>query len=330
MPSIYQAANLRLSRGVSAHRDIVKALQRDLRRLGYLRAGIDGIFGRETESAVKALQYDLLHNEGAGPDGNSLVRVREYNRERVAAVDGVTGESLAAAMAEMLADKRFAKIPESPDPKGENARVAVELAAMESVEVPVPFLIGVLKQESGLRHFCEPTPANEDNFVIVGLDRNAPGEPAITSRGFGVGQYTLFHHPPTPDEVRDVILEPCANVRKAIHELAAKFAGFVNGPTRATRADDRQAEAGSGPLRPCQFAPGDPRYMSACRECLAAAGTTEIALAPTQYHRESAYRGVPVRKTVGCDWPYAARRYNGAGVNSYHYQAQVLLRVLNG
>ena len=27
---------------------------------------------------------------------------------------------------------------------------------MQSVEVPVPFLIGVLKQESGLRHFCEP------------------------------------------------------------------------------------------------------------------------------------------------------------------------------
>ena len=27
--------------------------------------------------------------------------------------------------------------------------------------------------------------------------------------------------------------------------------------------------------------------------------------------------------------PYAVRRYNGSGVNSYHYQAQVLLRVLN-
>jgi hypothetical protein len=245
-------------------------------------------------------------------------------------VDGVAGESLAAAMAEMLADERFAKVPESPDPKSENARVAVALAAMKSVEVPVPFLIGVLKQESGLRHFSEPTPANEDNFVVVGLDRNAPGEPAITSRGYGVGQYTLFHHPPTPDEVRDVILDPCANVKKAIRELAAKFAGFLNGATQATRADDRLADAGSGPLRLCRYAPGEPRYMSACRECLAAAGTTEIALTPTQYHPKAVYRGVPVRKNAGCDWPYAVRRYNGAGVNSYHYQAQVLLRVLNG
>ena len=89
MPSIYQAANLRLGRGVSAPQ-AVKALQRDLRRLGYLRAGIDGIFGRETEAAVQALQYDLLHNDGAGPDGVSLVRVREYNRGRVAGVDGAS------------------------------------------------------------------------------------------------------------------------------------------------------------------------------------------------------------------------------------------------
>jgi hypothetical protein len=33
---------------------------------------------------------------------------------------------------------------------------------------------------------------------------------------------------------------------------------------------------------------------------------------------------VPVRKNIGCDWPYAIRRYNGAGINSYHYQAKVL------
>ena len=98
--------------------------------------------------------------------------------------------------------------------------------------------------------------------MVVGLDRNAPGEPAITSRGYGVGQYTLFHHPPTPDEVRDVILDPCANVQKSIRELAAKFAGFLNGATRATRADDRLADAGSGPLRLCRYAPGDPRYMT--------------------------------------------------------------------
>ena len=324
MPSIYQAANQRLGRGVPAPPDVVRALQRDLRRLGYLRAGIDGNFGRATEAAVMALQYDLLHNAGAGPDGAALVRVKDFNRGRVDAVDGVAGEGLAAAMAEMLGDERFAKVPESADPQCENARVAAALAAMQSVAVPMPFLIAILKQESGLRHF------SEDRFVVVGLDRNAPGEPVITSRGYGVGQYTLFHHPPTPAEVRDVILDPCANVKKAIHELAAKFAGFLNGATRATSAEDRLADAGAGPLRLCRYAPRDPRHMRDCRGCLAAAGTTDIALTPTQYHPASVYRGVPMRRNAGCDWPYAIRRYNGAGPNSYHYQAQVLLRVLNG
>jgi hypothetical protein len=36
---------------------------------------------------------------------------------------------------------------------------------------------------------------------------------------------------------------------------------------------------------------------------------------------------VPDRAKLGCDWPYAVRRYNGSGVNSYHYQYQVLQRL---
>jgi len=284
----------------------------------------------ETEAAVKALQYDLLHNRGAGPDGVSPVRVVDYNGSRIHTADGVLDQQLANVMAEMLADERFEQVPASTDPAGENDKVAAELKAMESSEVPVPFLLAILAQESGLRHYSEPTAANEDSFVVVGLDRNSAGEPAITSRGYGVGQYTLFHHPPTPEEVRSVILDPVKNVQKAIRELANKFGSFVNGNTTATRADDRQTEFGPGPLRLCKYAASDPRYMRACRECLAAAGPREVTLEPTQYHSQSRYRGVPVRKNIGCDWPYAVRRYNGSGVNSYHYQAQVLLRVLNG
>jgi hypothetical protein len=48
---------------------------------------------------------------------------------------------------------------------------------------------------------------------------------------------------------------------------------------------------------------------------------------PTQYHPETAYSRVPDRAQLGCDWPYAVRRYNGSGVNSYHYQFQVLQRL---
>lgn len=38
---------------------------------------------------------------------------------------------------------------------------------------------------------------------------------------------------------------------------------------------------------------------------------------------------MPDRAAFGCDWPYAVRRYNGSGINSYHYQAQVLRRLVH-
>jgi len=343
MPLSYQGSGLRLSRGAPASSAVVKDLQRDLRRLGYLATGIDGIFGKATGQAIKALQFDLLNSRGTGPDGSAPVRVRDYNKARVTAVDGILEDKLAAVLADMLGDSRFPKVPDTPDPAAENAKIAGDLAAMKSTDIPVPFLIAILKQESGLKHFSEPSPSNDDSFVVVGLDRNASDPAAITSRGYGVGQYTLFHHPPTEAEVREFILDARANVSKVIGELREKFLRFVNGNTPGTRADDRQAEFGRGALRRCKHSPDDPRYMTDCRACLASAGATDIQAGvtrfyagasrlyePTRYHPETGYTGVPVRAKIGCDWPYAARRYNGGGLDSYHYQTQVLLRVLNG
>jgi hypothetical protein len=126
---------------------------------------------------------------------------------------------------------------------------------------------------------------------------------------------TLFHHPPSKAEFEGLLADPAGNLRAAIGLLREKFDQFVNGATTATRADDRVAEIGTGPLRLCRYAPEDPRHMAACRECVAAAGLQD---------------GVPNRARVGCDWPYAVRRYNGSGPQSYQYQARVLGRLLNG
>ena len=61
---------------------------------------------------------------------------------------------------------------------------------------------------------------NSDNCVTIGLDRNNSANPAaITSRGFGIGQYTLFHHPPTADEVAGVIADPVENVQQAVSDI---------------------------------------------------------------------------------------------------------------
>jgi len=174
---------------------------------------------------------------------------------------------------------------------------------------------------------------------VVGLDRNEQGNPDhITSRGYGIGQYTLFHHPPRAEEVETLMLDPVRNVQRAVSELNEKLENFVNGPTPGRQADDRLAEFGRGELRRCRFEASDPRFMTDCVRCAGEARvdigpttplhprTTET-LQPTRYHRETSYAGVPDRAKLGCDWPYAVRRYNGSGVNSYHYQYQVLQRL---
>lgn len=339
----YQIAGLVLGRAGNASQEQVKALQRDLRRLGYLRTGIDGGFGKMTEAAVRALQFDLLRNNGSGSDGDAPVRIRDYNKGRVAEPNGVVDQNMVACISDLLEDERFATMPYSEDPVTENRRVAAELASLRSQDAPIPFLLGIFRQESGMRHFMEPTPDNDDNFVVVGLDRNTQSQTAITSRGYGVGQYTLFHHPPTKAEVQEFVQDVKRNVGKAIHELRDKFDHFVNGETPGTRADDRQMEFGRRPLRICKYSSDDPRFLTDCRQCLRDAGTVDIRggvtrfyegarqfYEPTQYHPEREYKDVPIRRNIGCDWPYAVRRYNGGGVNSYHYQTKVLLRVRRG
>ena len=69
----YNKRGIRIERsGTRANEQQVRDLQRDLRQIGYLKRGIDGRFGKASETAVKALQHDLLHNDGRSSrnDGN--------------------------------------------------------------------------------------------------------------------------------------------------------------------------------------------------------------------------------------------------------------------
>ncbi|MGP8269844.1 MAG: peptidoglycan-binding domain-containing protein [Terracidiphilus sp.] len=322
----------------------VRDLQTDLRSLGYAKGPIDGLFGRGTGSAVEALQFDLMNNDGSSSsrDGSAPVAVKSYNNGTVTSLTGIVNQELVACIEAMLADPAFPKLPSSANPATDNQSAVAAVTSMASPPLPIPFLMAILMQESACMHFQVPSAGNSDNCVTIGLDRNNSANPAaITSRGFGIGQYTLFHHPPTADEVADVIADPVENVQQAVSTLGGKFNNYVNGATPDTQADDRIAEVGTGALRICQYQSGDTRYMADCANCLANATLTNITsgvtpvyagstmtYAQTQYHAGS-YQNVPVRKNIPCDWPYAVRRYNGGGVNSYDYQAEVLLRVLN-
>jgi len=339
----YNKQGLIIRRGGNASITQIKDLQRDLRQLGYLPGGIDGDFGKVTELAVKSLQYDLLHNHGSSTrqDGNASVSILDYNRGRIVQITGEATQTLAECISDMLDDAHIPLLPKVDDPKAENNKLITVMCDLPSTTAPIPFLMGVLQQESGLRHYHEPKGDDEDTFITVGLDTNATEKYIITSRGYGVGQYTLFHHPPRQDEVNDFMLDVGKNTRKSMNELREKFDRFVNGATTGTRSDDRIAEYGSGPLRPCRYASGDSRYMKDCTQCMRDAGQmdiqegstpvyqgSQVTFIPTQYYKKASYSGVPVRKNIGCDWPYAVRRYNGAGINSYHYQAIVLKNIL--
>jgi hypothetical protein len=124
----------------------------------------------------------------------------------------------------------------------------------------------------------------------------------------------------------------------AFRELRSKFDRFVVGPD--DHADDRRSEHPLLPLRLCRYSANDARYLRDCRNCAAAArkvdigpGTPAYAGASLgyqtdQYYPSATYIGVPDRADFACDWPYAVRRYNGSGNDSFHYQTRVLLNLL--
>ena len=341
---IYLKSGLVIKRNsAKATKNHVRALQGDLRQLGYLKRRIDGKFGTGTELAIKALQYDLMHNDGSsrGGDGKAPVSVLDYNRGRIVDVTGECDEKLARCIDDMLSDSKFLKLPRSLDPGEDNRKIASKIRSMSSIAVPVPFLMAVLKQESGIKHFNEPGKNDDDTYITVGLDTNANDKYIITSRGYGAGQYTIFHHPPRREEIKGFILDVEKNLEKAISELRYKFDNFVKGKTSGTRADDRIAECGKGKLRLCRYGRTDLRYMSDCKTCMIDAGQREIRAGvtpfykgskhkffPTHYYRTASYKSIPIRGKIRCDWPYAVRRYNGSGINSYHYQVRILRNIL--
>ena len=335
MPPIYVNSGLTLGAPNGAH---VQALQRDLRALGYLRHGLDGDFGKQTAAAVRAVQFDLNYNRGGGSDGDAPVAVAAYNNGRVSGITGTVDQSTAACIGDMLDDASFPKLPSAADPAEENKKAVAAIAAAPSTEAPTPFLLAMFKQESSGQHYYVPNARDADNFVVVGLDRSGSVEDHITSRGYGIGQYTIFHHPPRQEEIDDFILDPVRNVARAYKEFREKFDSFVLG---ANGADDRKAEHPLLPLRLCKYSRSDARYMRDCRACALAtervnitAGTpvyegATITMQPTRYYASASYADVPNRADFACDWPYAARRYNGGGVNSYHYQARVLRNLMS-
>lgn len=341
MPRSYATAGLQSG---ATDQDLVRDLQRDLRALGYLREGIDGAFGAGTDLAVRRLQFDLLNNAGASTadDGAAPVAITDYNEGRVTVETGVVDTLLAGCIDDMLADAALPKLPSAADPVAANSAARAAVAAAVGAPAPAPFMLAIFRQESGGKHYVEPSSHDADSFIMLGLDANPASLSCVTSRGYGIGQYTLFHHPPRADEVQDFMTDAVRNVQKAFGELRGKLDHAVISATPGAGADDRAAEHPLlNSLRLCRYGASDDRYMRDCQACAAQAAKRDLTPATPVYdgaaitygsaphYRPTTYAGVPDRADFLCDWPYAVRRYNGGGADSYNYQARVLLNLLN-
>ena len=137
--------------------------------------------------------------------------------------NGVVDQKLAQCISDMLDDKKYLKLPFAENPKDANREAITQLDALSSTDVPLPFLKAIFKQESNLKHFYVPRDADEDNYIVVGMGTNAGEKHIITSRGYGLGQFTLFHHPPKNSEVKNFMVGIRGNISKAIEELRDKF-----------------------------------------------------------------------------------------------------------
>jgi putative peptidoglycan binding protein len=332
----YQRNGLVMRAGAANPPELVMDLQRDLRALGYFPRDIDGDFGPVTTRSIMALQFDLLHNDGSPlrdhADGRAPVAIRDYNRTRVSNVSGELDQNLADCIADLLYDDRFPKLPQSSHADTDNSRALRTAAQIVSSDAPAPFVLAIMKQESQLCHYNV-----RDGFLTLGLDHNDPNEPArITSRGYGIGQYTLFHHPATAAEMRE-LGDPGGNVLCAQKALAEKWKAVQSEPERSAE------HPALGFPRQCRYRASDTqRRLRACRDCALNVRRINIVQGqpffpasqdgyqPDSDHPVINYTGVPDRADFLCDWAYAVRRYNGAGNRAYLYQVSVLLNLLNG
>lgn len=336
-------AKARLAEGAHGDPLLVRRLQTDLRALGYLARGIDGIFGPETGLAVRRLQHDLLHNDGrsAANDGPAPVAMTDYNVGRIEDETGVVDARLADCIEALVIDEAVPKLPRSGDGAAANAAALAAVSAATSRLAPTPFVVAMARQESGARHFREPAGPDEDDFLRLSLAVDPATPSRVTARGYGLGRYVIHHHPPRPEELRDVIANPVRNLKRIRDGLRDAFEGALLGGHPETAAADRLAEHPLLPLRACRYRPGDPRYLADCGSCARQASRRDLRPG-TPLHRGAkatygrapdaayGYAAVPDRACFPCDWPYAARRYRGIGVESYHYQARLLLELRDG
>lgn len=197
----YLKPGLVASRAEIMNVDVVRAVQVDLRKIGYLHSGVDGVFRLDAKVTIRALQYNLINNQGLSSieNGDAPVTVVTVNigtdGTLVQCVTGIFDQNVPNCFANMIADDREPKLAEGDDPVVANEQAVDAIVAHVDQSRPFIFDIAITHQESGGKLFAVPFGADLDHLATIGLDRNGQFLDRLTTRGYDIDQYTLFHHP---------------------------------------------------------------------------------------------------------------------------------------
>jgi len=83
---------------------------------------------------VRALEFDLMNNDGSSSqgDGGAPVAVKNYNNGTVTSLTGVVDQELVACIVAMFGDAAFPKVPSSPNPAADNQSAIAAVTSMAS------------------------------------------------------------------------------------------------------------------------------------------------------------------------------------------------------
>jgi len=275
-------------------------------------------FNSKLSSAVKSLKWELINNR-------SLSRFGNYS-----AVNDTVTNALVVTMESMVQDPEIGVVYGTKDYEGANSKVELRIKGFSSEEFPQPLMGAILYEETGLRWF------RPDGYPTIGLDFNDKSNPErITSRGFFVSQRTLFKYPVDQSRI-DSMDSLDEDLNFFSRHLENKYKKYIVSSKPSVRDDLRLESFSKSELRGCKYSPDDSKYMIDCKNCVEGlkrrdyplgvrlAKGSSWKLRKTRYHKRDGYKNMPDFKEFPCDYLFAIRRYNGGGINSFHYLMQVL------
>lgn len=275
--------------------------------------------------AVKSLQHEILSNDS----------LKKFNQGRVTAVDGESSLGILAVLQDMSKSPSLARLSPALNPSKGNQAMKERLSGYLNSKFPTPLVMAVLTQETNLKWY------RKDGYPLVGLDYNSDEDYIITSRGLFYSQRTIFSYPISKKEF-DSMNDLESDMEFFFDHIFGKYQNFVVSSSAKARDDLRYSvpEFKDLDLRGCKYEESDSKYMKDCKACLkecpskdylmgdSLLGNGRWIIKPTHYHRIQDYEGFPDFHHFPCDYVFTIRRYNGSGINSFHYLMRVLAHLL--